>query len=410
MTKNRSNYQGSICNTRSLLWAVSDVIMALLLAVSAVETFAQDAKDNGSKIVGPKLIEFDPPGTATRSSSACAPFCGTFAYANNDLGDIVGTYTDVHVVPHGFLRTAQGSFISFDAPGAGLGFGLDEGTVAYSINNQGVITGQFEDPNLVFHGFVRYADGTFATFDAPGAGTGAFQGTFGNSISQEGVISGNYTDANYVYHGFVRDQEGNITTFDAPGAGMNANASPQGTYPCLETCTNSAGAITGFLYDAGYALHGFVRQPDGEITTVDAPRAATGAFLGTVSGSINTEGTLAGYLVDSNNAYHGFVSTPNGDFVTFDVPLSSQTPGQGTVVYSINATGTTTGQYNDTDGANIGFSRTAAGSFTTFSAPGAGSSPSQGTRPSANNAQGAVTGWWIDQNNLNHGFVWTPAP
>jgi hypothetical protein len=101
------------------------------------------------------LVEFDAPGSATAVSQACAPLCGTVAYANNALGAIVGSYTDANVVPHGFLRSPAGTITSFDAPGAGLGSGLDEGTVAYSINTAGVIAGQYQDPSLAFHGFIR---------------------------------------------------------------------------------------------------------------------------------------------------------------------------------------------------------------------------------------------------------------
>src|SRR5215471_10336910 len=76
-----------------------------------------------------RLVEFDAPNAATVSSSACAPNCGTVAYDNNDLGEIVGYYTDRNIVPHGLLRLPNGQIISFDAPGAGLGPGLNQGTV-----------------------------------------------------------------------------------------------------------------------------------------------------------------------------------------------------------------------------------------------------------------------------------------
>lgn len=36
-----------------------------------------------------------------------------------------GFYTDTNIVPHGFLRKTDGEIVSFDAPGAGLGYGLD---------------------------------------------------------------------------------------------------------------------------------------------------------------------------------------------------------------------------------------------------------------------------------------------
>src|SRR5271170_7190220 len=91
--------------------------LAAALAIS-VSMSMQGQEDRPREVHQPRLIEFDAPGAATVSSPACAPACGTFAYANNDLGMIVGYYTDANVVPHGFLRTPEGRFVSFDAPGA----------------------------------------------------------------------------------------------------------------------------------------------------------------------------------------------------------------------------------------------------------------------------------------------------
>ena len=51
------------------------------------------------------------------------------------------------------------------------------GTIPVAINNEGIIAGYYYDENYVAHGFVRRLDGTFNTFDAPGAGTGLYQGT-----------------------------------------------------------------------------------------------------------------------------------------------------------------------------------------------------------------------------------------
>ena len=96
----------------------------------------------------------------------------------------------------------------------------------------------------MLHGFVRPPGGPITTFDAPGAGTGVNQGT--NMASYEGlnpagVLVGWYTDVNYVNHGYVRAPDGMITTFDAPGAGTAAN---QDTFAYGVT---PAGAIPGSL-------------------------------------------------------------------------------------------------------------------------------------------------------------------
>jgi hypothetical protein len=42
------------------------------------------------------------------------------------------------------------------------------------------------------------------TFNAPGAGTGPFQGTLAYSINPGGAITGLYVDASNVDHGFLR--------------------------------------------------------------------------------------------------------------------------------------------------------------------------------------------------------------
>src|SRR6266536_814144 len=63
---------------------------------------------------------------------------------------------------------------------------------------------------------------TITTFDAPGAGTGPGQGTFPSFspllINPNGAITGYYTDSAFVTHGFLRYENGAFTTFDAPGA------------------------------------------------------------------------------------------------------------------------------------------------------------------------------------------------
>lgn len=53
------------------------------------------------------------------------------------------------------------------------------------------------------HGFLRDRKGDFTILDAPGAGTGFNQGTFAVSINQLGLVAGNYSDAPRVSHGFL---------------------------------------------------------------------------------------------------------------------------------------------------------------------------------------------------------------
>ena len=164
---------------------------------------------------------FDAPGAGT------GLFQGTGPNGINPAGAITGNSSDPSSVFHGFVRAADGTITTFDAPGAGTG--QFQGTVGFSINPVGVIAGEILDSNSAFHGFVRYQDGTITTFDAPGAGTGSFQGTSmvdGGCINPAGVIVGSVTDSNNVSHGFVRAADGTFTTFDVPGAAQASSRAP----------------------------------------------------------------------------------------------------------------------------------------------------------------------------------------
>jgi hypothetical protein len=391
----QSAHRGGNMKSR-MLASITRMTLFAALTIS-VRLPAQEQPDNHRYGQEPKLVEFDAPRAGTVSSPACAPYCGTFANANNDLGAIVGYYTDAKVVPHGLLRTPSGRIISFDAPGAGLGAGLNEGTVAYSINDLGVIAGEFEDSRHVYHGFVRYPDDSYATFEAPDAGRGANQGTLVLSMNLEGATAGVYIDSSNVQHGFARSRNGEITSFDPAGSVY--------TMVCEETCLNLEGAITGYYSDASGVIHGFLRERDGNIMTFDAP----GAVQLTLSASINIEGAIAGYYYDSKIVAHGFVRSRDGNFTTFEAPGAATGPVQGSAAFSINLLGAVAGEFLDASYASHGFARLPNGNFTMFDAPGAGTGASQGTRPSTSNMEGAVAGWWVDASNLNHGFVWIPG-
>jgi hypothetical protein len=351
---------------------------------------AEDPSDSQKS----KLVEFDAPGATKTNSPVCTPYCGTFAYANNDFGAIVGFYTDEKVVPHGFLRTPDGHFISFNVPGDGEGAGLNQGTAAYAINDLGAITGQYEDSKNVYHGFVREPGGEITKFNAPGAGTAANQGTFAWSLNWEGATAGVFIDGNNSEHGFLRSRDGDFSTIDPQGSVF--------TMVCEETCLNRKGQITGSYEDSSNALHGFLRDQDGKVTVIDAPGAV--GFTG--AASINDEGTITGYFADAKSLFEGFIRTSDGKFTTFQVPAGGTSAGQGTAAFSINLFAAVAGAFVDANNVYNGYSRSPGGTFTDFSAQGAGKGAGQGTRPSTNNREGDVAGWWIDGNNLNHGFVW----
>jgi hypothetical protein len=366
------------------------------LAIS-IRLSAQEQQDHPSSTHQPTIVTFDAPG------AGAGPGQGTEGIAINPAGVIAGAYTDASGVNHGFLRAPDGTFATFDAPGAGTG--PSQGTFVAgvgAITPAGAIVGTYLDKDGVNHGFLRAPDGTFTTFDIPGAGTGPGKGTLAEDINPEGVIAGEYSDASNVFHGFVRTEDGTITTFDVLGAGTGPG---QGTFVASVEGLTPAGALAGYYTDQSGVNHGYVRAPHGTITTFDVAGAGTGPSQGTFVGGINPEGTVMSIYVDPNNTLHGYVRAPHGAITTFDILGAGTSPGQGTFPQAINTPGTIIGNYYDVNGVSHGFIRAKHGAITVFDVPGAGTGPGQGTIPFCNNPADAITGWEIDASGVSHGFL-----
>ena len=258
---------------------------------------------------------------------------------------------------------------------------------------------------------------TKGTGNMPAAGTGAWQGTEPWYINLEGVVSGYYIDGSGVYHGFLRTPDGRITTFDAAGAG---NIIDSGT---VALGINMWGTITGNFTDNSYYTHGFMRALNGAITTFDAP----GAYQPycTCPEAINDRGEIVGYYWDANLVGHAFLRTPDGVISPIDVtkgsgsmPAAGTGPGQGTFVNyanSINNAGEIVGYYRDANNFGHAFLRTPDGKITTFDAPLSApneyfdqGSQTQGSGSQSVNSEGDIIGWTIDMYGVWHGFLRTP--
>jgi hypothetical protein len=153
-----------------------------------------------------------------------------------------------------YLLQPDGTFATFEAPGAGTGF--YQGTqvaIIDGLNPAGAITGLYVDASNIYHGFLRAPDGSFTTFDAPGAGTGSGQGTISNGINLEDAIAGYYIDANDVNQGFLRTPDGTFTTFDALTRAQAPSRAPQAA-----ASTRKARSRDTTLTRA---LYGFLRNP-----------------------------------------------------------------------------------------------------------------------------------------------------
>jgi len=295
---------------------------------------------------GGTITTFNAPGAGDASGS----YEGTVPYMIGSSGALVGFYVDTSLVEHGFLLTPYGTFTAIDVPGAGTG--AWQGTIAGSINSSGEIYGWYLDSNTVNHPFLLAPDGEITEFNAPGAGNGPGQGTFvafNTGINDAGTVTGEYLDPNNVWHGFVRGPHGQITEFNVRGAGTGPG---QGTQ---SSGINAEGAVTGSYLDTNGVNHGFLRAPKGGITKFDYPGAGTGSGQGTGGTMINAEGWIVGNYTDANGVVHGLLRAPNGNLTPFDAPGAGNQSGQGTYSAFINVWGAVTGFYIDTNNMLHGF-------------------------------------------------------
>jgi hypothetical protein len=341
-----------------------------------------------------QIVTFDAPGAGITA------FQGTVPLVIGDSGKIVGYFVDSNNVFHGFIRSANGGFSTVDAPGAGTGY--LQGTEANGIGDHGKVVGYYYDANDVYHGFLRDVDGTIITIDSPNAGTAPNQGTNVVSINKDGESAGYIQDSNSVYHSFVRSSSGTFTLFDAPKAGTTAK---QGTVVLYESGLNSQGETCGFYFDSNGNVFPFIRKKSGVVISFD-PLKSTLTF----PTWINDGGITVGCALTADSCY-GFIRNPDGALTTFKVPYPNLGTA-GTQPNAISSSGVITGLFGDSNNITHGFVRSGDGVFSKFDAPGAGSVAGsyQGTTPESINAAGEIVGYLVDSNQVNHGFIRAATP
>src|SRR5262249_14443685 len=127
---------------------------------------------NGAARADYLFTTFDVPGAAK----------GTYSFAINDAGAVVGYYRDGADVNHGFLRTSAGVITKLDFPGAGA-------TSADGITASGVVVGSYSSSNgAPDHGF-RLSGGVYSMLDVPGSTQTSIRG-----VSSSGTIVGDFVD------------------------------------------------------------------------------------------------------------------------------------------------------------------------------------------------------------------------
>jgi hypothetical protein len=378
---------------------------AMLTSLMTVALFGVLAipLDLRAQNASPPIIAFDAPGAGMGAGQGTGCFGCTFAI--NQWGTIVGTYVDANNVFHGFVRSADGKFTSFEAPGADTTADSFNGTWAQGINDLGEITGYYADATGLTHGYVRNAFGLSKSFDAPAGEIG----TTPLYINLEGAVVGYALDTNLLFHAFLRRPDGTIVDFVGPGSCTSGILG--GCYGSSATYVDLVGTAVGHFEDnsGNFVAHGLLRRPGGTLETFDAPGAGTGPYQGTgcpgCNLGVNLWGAIAGTYTDGNNVHHGFVRSPDGRYTTFDASGAGTGSFQGTGCFSdcpvsLNDSGVITGSYLDSNDVQHGYRRLPDGSFETLDPTG-----SVGTQPERINDSGAITGYYIDANGVAHGFL-----
>jgi len=247
----------------------------------------------------------------------------TWAFGNNDQGEIVGYY-DISGITHGFFLGKDG-FVSIDYPGACR-------TEAWAINPAGSIVGVYYEPPLTGvcitgkqHGYLL-RKGHFTSIDVPGATlTGAYD------INPEGDIVGHYgVPPTGRMAGFLL-RNGNFTTYAHPDAvAANKMTCGVGITP--------QGEIVGHYQDTK-GVHGFILNEAG-FTAIDVQGGVNVQAHG-----VNPEEEIVGFFIGSDNKYHGFLLDKWDLMTQIDVPGAVNT-----LVRRNNSRGDLVGNYRDAAG------------------------------------------------------------
>lgn len=195
------------------------------------------------------------------------------------------------------------------------------------------------------------ADATVVTIKIRGAQGGVFP----TAINDSGQLVGSYLDKNNRNHGFLRQPDGTLTTFLVPG---EPETIPRGI--------SADGVIIGVYYNAQEQPGGFVRATDGSITTFTVPNSFASFPAG-----MNSAGWIAGsYVRTENGKLRSFLTDPSGATTEFAAPHARK----GTAARAVNNSQTIAGVALVQDDKNypVGFSRSADGTITEFGDPNTG--------------------------------------
>jgi PEP-CTERM motif len=225
---------------------------------SAGTVVGTDGNNNAFTLVGNNLTTYIPNSAATPPNNGVA----AVAFGINDQGLIVGQYTTNADVTPGYVLNGA-SLTTINAPSG------PDVVNAQGINNNGLVVGFYVGADGNDHGFMaRYnaanppsnltgtpiADPTIPNVPGEPGATFVFSQILG--INDQGIAVGYYGDSTTSQHGFIYNTHtGQYTFLDDPGAAFN-----NGVEVTQITGINDSDEITGFYSDANGNFHGFVAQ------------------------------------------------------------------------------------------------------------------------------------------------------
>lgn len=200
----------------------------------------------------------------------------TFASGLNNRGEVVGSYTDREGI-HSFLRTATGTYNTFDIPGPTGAVGTKP--TPRAVNDYGDMAGRYSAGGLVEDGFFLSADRTTLAVIQAAAITQAAAINNAREIVGTLRIGGSYR----LHHGFLWKPDGSIRLIDMPGGSLETSV----------VALNNRGQMVA---------NGVVLNRDGSSSAPDP------TFGGTVL-AIDDSGRLVG-TKSEGGVYRGFLATP----------------------------------------------------------------------------------------------------
>jgi probable HAF family extracellular repeat protein len=169
----------------------------------------------------------------------------TYLHGINNRGQVVGhSRKDIFALAHGFLW-AEGKFTSLDIPGVLI---VGRGTETMGLNDRGQVVGSFQSGGID-RGFLINDSGVTQIDIGP-------MGTRAAGINNHGQIVGSFRNAALEERAFLRQADGSFTTIEAP------NATRIGAIGI-----NDGGDVVGLFTLAGGDVHGFLFGPSLRATT-----------------------------------------------------------------------------------------------------------------------------------------------